>query len=57
MSRTWARVHELHRRSTPRAEVDSDHPGGTPSPSPSSSLRAPQRLQVLATAGTVAVPG
>lgn len=53
MSRTWVRVHGAQSRSTPRAELDRDHPGGRPSPPSSSSLEAPQRLQVVATGGSV----
>jgi hypothetical protein len=57
MSRTNSLVHDPHSRSTPLADVDNDQPDGSPSPPESSSLDAPQRLQVLATVGTVPVPG
>jgi hypothetical protein len=39
MARTLARVHAAHRNCTPRSEVDSDQPAG--SPDPSSLLSAP----------------
>src|SRR3954453_10341814 len=54
MSRTCSRVHAAHRRSTPRSELDSDQPGGRPSPPASSPSTVPHRLHV-ATAGTVAM--
>ena len=53
MSRTYSLVHDAHNRSTPLADVDNDQPEGSPVPPESSSLHVPQRLQVLATAGTV----
>ncbi len=57
MSRTCSRVQVAQMRSIPRVELDSDHPGGSASPPASSSLVAPQRLQVVVTRGTVAVRG